>query len=210
MSHIPAGVFETNSINWQKFYEQRLGEHHRRHRATSSDSNILWVYAVIPLLETCLGFLKFMYQSNMGQFTKVIKRDETYWEGLESSRSRLRRQIHEFKQCATEYSKYLLAQAIQDPDLYEPYVQIKEEAQAVLDNASELEAEIRDWLQLQVGNLAVLESRKSIQLSNLQMEESKRRKHHVDGSYCSYVLIDCYDQSQDWYCHPDRLFRKAN
>ncbi len=40
--------------------------------------------------------------------------------------------------------------------------------------ASRLETEIRDFLQLQTGELALQESRKSIELSNSQIEEAKR------------------------------------
>ena len=40
--------------------------------------------------------------------------------------------------------------------------------------ATRLEAEIRDYLQLQTGELALQESKKSIELSNFQIEEAKR------------------------------------
>lgn len=40
--------------------------------------------------------------------------------------------------------------------------------------ATRLEAEIRDYLQLQTGELALEESKKSIELSNSQIEEAKR------------------------------------
>lgn len=40
--------------------------------------------------------------------------------------------------------------------------------------ATRLETEIRDYLQLQIGELALQESKKSIELSNPQIEEAKR------------------------------------
>ena len=42
--------------------------------------------------------------------------------------------------------------------------------------ATRLEAEIRDYLQLQTGELALKELKKSIELSNFQIEEAKRGK----------------------------------
>ena len=44
----------------------------------------------------------------------------------------------------------------------------------VLKEACRLETEIRDYLQVQAGHLALLESRKSTELSNYQIQESKR------------------------------------
>ena len=45
------------------------------------------------------------------------------------------------------------------------------------------EAEVRDYMQLQIGNLSISESRKSIQLSNQQMNEAKRGKHSIQSSF---------------------------
>ncbi|KAK0517372.1 hypothetical protein JMJ35_000527 [Cladonia borealis] len=54
--------------------------------------------------------------------------------------------------------------------------QIKEESISIVEEASRLEAEIRDYLQLQGSRLALLESKKSIELSNNQIYEGKRVK----------------------------------
>lgn len=45
------------------------------------------------------------------------------------------------------------------------------------------EAEARDYMQLQIGNLSISESRKSIQLSNQQMNEAKRGKYSIQSSF---------------------------
>ena len=54
------------------------------------------------------------------------------------------------------------------------FIEIENTRHLVLKEACRLEAEIRDYLQVQAGHLALLESRKSIELSNYQIQESKR------------------------------------
>ena len=56
------------------------------------------------------------------------------------------------------------------------YPQIKEERSSIAEEASRLEAEIRDYLQLEGSRLALLESKRSIELSNYQIYEAKRVK----------------------------------
>ena len=56
------------------------------------------------------------------------------------------------------------------------YPQIRKESIAIAEEACRLEAEIRDHLQLQGSKLALEESKKSIELSNNQIYESKRVK----------------------------------
>ena len=53
---------------------------------------------------------------------------------------------------------------------------LENELQRIRREATRLEAEIRDYLQLQTGELALEESKKSIELSNFQIEEAKRGK----------------------------------
>ena len=67
--------------------------------------------------------------------------------------------------------------------LYEPHFtegvftsQIKEESISIVEEVRRLETEIRDHLQLQGSILALEESKKSIELSNRQIYESKRVK----------------------------------
>lgn len=53
---------------------------------------------------------------------------------------------------------------------------IEDDINQVHFEAHRLEAEIRDYLQLQTGVVAIQESRRSIELSNLQIEEGRRGK----------------------------------
>ena len=58
--------------------------------------------------------------------------------------------------------------------------------------AHRLETELRDYLQLQTGVVAIDESRKSIQLSNLQIEEGKRGKFNCPEQ--QWLLAKQYSQ----------------
>ncbi|KAM0803805.1 hypothetical protein BDR22DRAFT_697815 [Usnea florida] len=55
----------------------------------------------------------------------------------------------------------------------QPWLSQEEEIIEAVSEARAVEAEARDHMQLQIGNLSIEESRKSIQLSNQQMSEAK-------------------------------------
>ena len=80
-------------------------------------------------------------------------------EESEDMSQQLKQYVHEHK--ADDVSQKNLSAAL-------------DELQQVHLKAARLETEIRDFLQLQTGELALQESRKSIELSNSQIEEAKR------------------------------------
>ena len=81
-------------------------------------------------------------------------------EDSEDSSLRLRNCMHPFLRHDTPQSQSLMT--------------LEVDLQQVRLEATRLEAEIRDYLQLQTGESALQESKKSIQLSNFQIEEAKR------------------------------------
>ncbi|CAD6592077.1 MAG: hypothetical protein ASARMPRED_005971 [Alectoria sarmentosa] len=70
--------------------------------------------------------------------------------------------------------RFILSQMPCDTNLDEPFIEIEDQLQQAHLEAHRLENEIRDYLQLQIGELALQESRKSIELSGSQIEEAKR------------------------------------
>ena len=66
------------------------------------------------------------------------------------------------------------SQNVSETPQNEPSIAIEDELQQAHLEALRLETEIREYLQLQTGELALQESRKSIELSNSQIEEAKR------------------------------------
>ena len=81
-------------------------------------------------------------------------------EDSEDSSLRLRDCIHSLIRHNTPRSQSLMT--------------LEVDLQLVRLDATRLEAEIRDYMQLQTGESALQESKKSIQLSNFQIEEAKR------------------------------------
>lgn len=57
------------------------------------------------------------------------------------------------------------------------YHDTAEEVKDLVQEASRLEGQIRDYLQLRTGELALEESKKSIEVSNQQLQEGKRGQY---------------------------------
>ena len=93
---------------------------------------------------------------------------------LHHHRFRLRRSVEDSDDDMSHFERYI---SVEDPN-YLPessaYLKIKQETSQIHNEARRLDAEVRDYLQLVVGNLALEESRKSIELSNQQIVEGKR------------------------------------
>ena len=86
----------------------------------------------------------------------------------------LRRMVEDSEQHCQRLRKFRYSQNIRDTSQNEPCIAIEDELQQAHLEALRLETEIREYLQLQTGELALQESRKSIELSNSQIEEEKR------------------------------------
>ena len=97
-------------------------------------------------------------------------------EHLYRTRTKLRSWVEYFKN--QKGALMVLLSSLTGPNVTEGlfYPQIKEESMSIIEEASQLEAEIRDHLQLQGSKLALLESKKSIEVSNRQIYEGKRVK----------------------------------
>ena len=91
-------------------------------------------------------------------------------------RTQLRSSVEYFED--TKDALMSLLKCVCGPNLTEGilYPQIKEARISSLEEARLLEAEIRDYLQLEGSHWALKESKKSIELSNRQLDESKRVK----------------------------------
>ena len=59
-------------------------------------------------------------------------------------------------------------------DQYDSFKELQTRLSSVIQESMRLESEIKDYLQFQVGDLSLEESRRSIALSNIQIEEAKR------------------------------------
>lgn len=86
----------------------------------------------------------------------------------------LRRMVEDSEQQCQRLRKFMGSQKTRDTSQTEPSIAIDDELRQANLEAIRLETEIREYLQLQTGELALQESRKSIELSNFQIEEAKR------------------------------------
>ena len=152
-------------------------------------------YALLPLLDTMLERMKRAYdeafEKRLQRFSVAMEDNEVtdIWKNaqedrdheMEQVRFRLKRWTRSFESDIHSFSTYMRTQSIRNLQSYEAYAVVSEEARECLGDAHGLESELRDWLQLRVGSLALQETKKSIQISNLQIEESQRGKQFSSG-----------------------------
>lgn len=101
---------------------------------------------------------------------------------LDRERHVLRRTLEEAEDHVSQIFSYLGSEF--DTDWFEEpsYLSIKADWGSLMDEAHRLESEVKDYMQLQVGNLSLEESRRSIELSNIQIRESKSGKSWMKSS----------------------------
>ena len=86
----------------------------------------------------------------------------------------LRRLVEDSEQHCQRLRRFIRSQRAPDAPPNESSTLIEDEVQQAHLEAHRLETELRDYLQLQTGELALQESRTSIELSSSQIEEAKR------------------------------------
>ncbi|KAL8784793.1 MAG: hypothetical protein Q9195_008892, partial [Heterodermia aff. obscurata] len=171
---------------WPYVFEQLFCSNIKITQRTPMDFDALLVHALLPLLETCLERLKGAYDEASIRYRQRVgtssqdpsilwkNAQEDHENEMEEVRFRLRRWISYYERILNHFSDFLRTQGVSNFQLYEAFAIVSEESKHCLEDSRGLEAEIRDWLLLRVGSLALQESKKSIQLSNAQMEEARR------------------------------------
>ena len=97
---------------------------------------------------------------------------------LHQERFWLRRSVEDSNDGMRHFERYFSIEVANYLPKSSAYLKIKQETSQIHDEARRLDAEVRDYLQLVVGSLALEESRKSIELSNQQILEGKRGSYH--------------------------------
>ncbi|KAL8928205.1 MAG: hypothetical protein Q9208_001915 [Pyrenodesmia sp. 3 TL-2023] len=100
-------------------------------------------------------------------------RNETY-KRLDQERYQLRRTTEDCENHQDFFVDYVVSNGHQDWLQRRSYRTTAAYWALTTKVAKRLEAEVRDYMQLVVGDLSIEESRKSIQLSNTQLDESKK------------------------------------
>ena len=184
-------VFTSNAIEeierpwkWPLFMISLIKKHQKR-RSIELDRTSFPLYWILAFGQVQAMYLKSYCRRCRSEYLRL-----TLCEGLlttdrpeQDTRAHLHRQwsrlrrsiedahdgIHQFKRVISRTMGEKVHGESSIRDLYAGL-------NAILAEGARLETEIKDYLQLQVGNLALEESKKSIELSNAQIEEAKRVK----------------------------------
>lgn len=142
---------------------------------------------MLPLLHLAVWRLRIQFQIVQSALLEVQaagERPRRYshdksslaYDYLNKPRFWLRRRLEDLEESRNCFAKYVrshnAAEWLKGDTWLSQYEAIRE---AVIE-ARAKEAEARDEMKFQIGNLSILESKKSIHLSNRQMEEAKRGK----------------------------------
>ena len=170
-----------NRVGWPEMFKQLFIGHMKQYEGASLDMKAVLICALLPLLKRFFDELELDYDEAKDNYLHALDlrdsyrmRDDIDQSEMERTRFKLRRLVRDSEQCVSDLRRYLRTQDIVEPTYHNAIRTVANEANLWLDDARELEAEIRDKLQLQVGSLALEESKKSIQMTNIQIEESKR------------------------------------
>lgn len=187
---------------WPKSYELLFRAHAERYKITSSDVEAASSHSLLPLLEVHLYDLRNVFDDAQTAFSNRRDDSSIFYDvdsqrPLERIRYNLRCNTRDFEYCMNSYIRYLRRNSPREFIEHESCIAIKEDARVWLDDTRNLEAEIRDWLQLQVGSLALQDAKKSIEMSNLQIEESRRGEIELHYKPV-FWLMAWSSRSEDW------------
>ena len=155
----------------------------------------LLLASISPLLYTEVNRITIYINRVQEVYTDAVfgvsdeSRKSTYsLERLDKHRPTLRRVTEVSEDLLGQFTRYLSSEGHSDLSNQPSYVSVVADLRSLIADARRLEAEVRDFKQIQVGDLALKESHKSIELSNAQIREAKSGKIQ-DGMYAEYADI---------------------
>ena len=114
---------------------------------------------------------------------------KTVYEALDRQRFWLRRKREDIEESRSRFINYAASQGATAWLESKVWISQDEEIGEAVSEAQTREREALDYMQLQIGNLSILESRKSIELSSKQMDEAKRGKAYEQPCSKEILLI---------------------
>ena len=143
--------------------------------------------------------LEILYLRNRSEILKVqlpsvqnrIEHPTTYppedtqkrFQSMDKQRFRLRRRLEGLEESRIRVPKCIRSQNAEKLLKGDTWLNQDRDITEAAVAARNRDADARDFMQLPIGNLSILESRKSIQLSNKQMDEAKRGNNY-DLCFC--------------------------
>ena len=168
----PISTFSTRSLTYQKVLDHLL-EQVDGPQMSDNEPVCLSSFPMIHL--DTLHVLAKVRSLRRDAVTSKSTRYENY-DWLESSRSALRCHIGDSEGCLKNIVRFVKAHNGSTLLARREYLRIEELWDDAIKEARLVEAEARDILQLATSQLSLEESKRSITLSNLQIEESRRGK----------------------------------
>lgn len=107
---------------------------------------------------------------------------EKFLKDVSNIRYLLRRMIEDSEDNSLRLRDHMHSFMRHDTPQRQSLMTLESDLQQIRLVAARLEAEIRDYLQLQTGELAFEESNKPIELSNCQIEEAKRGQFELSNN----------------------------
>ena len=170
-----------------QLYARRVKNFMAQGRLATPSTAFLLLAATSPLLSIEAYRVQDASDDLQGTYIDLAKNRIWGWDtsdrshrqldkALDIQRLNLRRILEEGETHVSQILRYLLSEVDFDWSEEPSYVSIKADWRSLIDEARRLEAEVRDYMQLQVGNLSLEESRRSIELSNIQVRESQSGK----------------------------------
>ena len=174
------------------YYPKLLSKYVYKDCYVDSEADAILLIAVLPLLHLeiiCLrGQLRMVdYMLRHVQYdveypggASEEKKEERY-NLLDKHRFWLRRRLEGLQESRDAFQEFARSQNAANWLLTEKWRSQDRDVGEVLAMARTKELEVRDYMQLQIGNLSISDSRKSIQLSNQQMNEAKRGQKPIQS-----------------------------
>ena len=166
--------------SWMRQYDRILKSDLENERKATTTIRDLIFRSLTPLLHFQIwhirkqsGSIRKEY-SNMSLTAQHGKQKEDRLENLFRMRSLLRRLIEHSEEQIDHLLSIVYSRMTNDTQQRSSSTVVEDDFHQALRDARRWETEIRDYLQLQTGESALQESRKSIELSNFQIEEAKR------------------------------------
>ena len=172
-------------------YLKLLGKYFDKDCYVDCEVDAILLIAVLPLLR--LEILRL--RSQCGMINSVLRavhvgnprlisdaNQGMRYNQLDRHRFWLRRRLEGLQESRDTFHSFARSQNAANWLETETWLNQDADIRETLAMARTKELEVRDYMQLQIGNLSISESRKSIQLSNQQMNEAKKGKKSTQSS----------------------------
>lgn len=187
---LPTRVYDLG-IGWHTDYLRVLKLYLKEEKQAANVATLilrllmLLLYPKIVAIHSRCAMIRWKFRGLQDKTLFGFRRD-AFINGLPNERFHLRALVEDFEDDLNYLWKYLRSQVSSDTLSDRSWLKVEEDLIETRQEASRFQAEVRDWLQLQVGEWALQESKKSIELSNRQIEKGKRGQLlvHSDHNYC--------------------------